>query len=396
MAHTEISLVKETRTIKSGKVEYWILRFYDDSGKHRAKSIGRCDKLSKRQANKIKTRMLKEFEEKPGRRNRQHYTLEAFVKHYFYTRKHELRPKTVELQSRAAKYLLAYFGKGRSIEKVTRANVRVFQTAMISNEIEVEGQRKTTLGKVTVNMYMRACRKMFSLALEDDLVIKNPFSKIIISVQDTPKWHYITHQEYQKLIDVAPLRLKLLISLCRLAGLRKMEARNLEWADIDFESNRIHITPKDHWKPKTESSIREIPICLELQPVILEAHEQAETGQERVIAGYIENVDRDFKALRKKAKVEQYKKPLHSLRKSCITDWAGKFPMYVAQRWAGHSEIRTTAKYYSQVRDDDYEKAAEMQLLAGESTQKSTQQRKTEQESHEASETQTSDVKGVI
>jgi integrase len=135
---------------------------------------------------------------------------------------------------------------------------------------------------------------------------------------------------------------------------------------------------------------------LELQPVILEAHEQAETGQERVIAGYIENVDRDFKALRKKAKVEQYKKPLHSLRKSCITDWAGKFPMYVAQRWAGHSEIRTTAKYYSQVRDDDYEKAAEMQLLAGESTQKSTQQRKTEQESHEASETQTSDVKGVI
>jgi integrase len=339
--------------------------------------------------------MLKEFEEKPGRRNRQHYTLEAFVKHYFYTRKHELRPKTVELQSRAAKYLLAYFGKGRSIEKVTRANVRVFQTAMISNEIEVEGQRKTTLGKVTVNMYMRACRKMFSMAVDDELIMKNPFSKVIDSVDDTSEWRYITHQDFQRMIDVAPLHLRLLISLCRLAGLRKQEAENLEWSDIDFEGNRLYITAKDHWKPKTKSSIRKLPICPELQAVLLEAYEQAETGQQRVIQGSLENLDRDFKNLRKKAHVDQYKKPLHSLRKSCITDWAGRTPMYVVQCWAGHSKITTTEKYYSQVRESDYEKAVENRFFEAESTKNYTKQRKTTPESKAIEATQIPNTQGV-
>jgi integrase len=48
---------------------------------------------------------------------------------------------------------------------------------------------------------------------------------------------------------------------------------------------------------------------------------------------------------------------MHSLRKSCITDWAngGVAPKSV-QEWAGHADIRTTMAYYAKVVDSEFEK----------------------------------------
>jgi len=374
MARQAVSLVKH----KSGKAFYWYLRYYDNAGKYKGESIGRTDKVSKRQAKKIQQQKIREFEQQPGRRGRdRNVKLSDFIEHYFDVRETELADKSLELHRNAAGYLMEYFGKGKHLERISKANARAFQAAMTKNKVHVKGWRKTKINKTTVNMYMRACRAMFTMAVEDDLLIKNPFSGIVNNPRTEKKWHYVSGEEYQKMIDIAPIHLKLLISLCRLAGLRKKEAESLEWSDIDFENNRLHITPKDHWKPKTESSIREIPLCKELQDVITEAYQKAEEGQERIIrGGSLENIDRDFKLLRRKAHVPQYSKPLHTLRKSCITDWAGRFPMHVAQRWAGHSKITTTAKYYSQVRDDDYERAAEMQLFEKVYTQNDTQNEK--------------------
>ncbi len=60
----------------------------------------------------------------------------------------------------------------------------------------------------------------------------------------------------------------------------------------------------------------------------------------------------------KRAKVTAYAKPFHALRKSCITDWAARFPAHVVKEWAGHADIRTTLKYYLKVSDGDHRKAA--------------------------------------
>ena len=58
---------------------------------------------------------------------------------------------------------------------------------------------------------------------------------------------------------------------------------------------------------------------------------------------------------------------MHSLRKSCITDWAasGVAPKSV-QEWAGHADIRTTMAYYAKVLDSEFDKITGM-------TQKVTQ-----------------------
>lgn len=385
MAREAVSIEKRNVKLKSGIISYWYMRWYGTDGKYCSKSIGRTDKISKRQARKIAQAKQQEFENAPARRDKaKECTLKEYTDLYFKMREHELRPKTIEIHRQAANYLLEYFGPRKKLQNITRSNARAFQAAMAANKVkpreqaikndnDTKGRRNTTIGLTTVNMYMRAIRKMFSLAQEDHLILENPFSKIVTPVNTDTRWHYITYTEFIKMIEHSPTRFKLLISLCRLAGLRKSEATHLEWSDIDFEENRIHITSKDDWQPKTHSSLRTIPLCPELQTTLLEAYEQAQEGDIRVISGDTVNIDRDMKNIRKKAKVKLYSKPLHTLRKSCITDWAKRFPMHVAQNWAGHTKITTTAKYYSQVREDDFKMAAEMRHFERVCTQNDTQ-----------------------
>jgi len=84
------------------------------------------------------------------------------------------------------------------------------------------------------------------------------------------------------------------------------------------------------------------------------ADEQWKTGQHLV-----NNLLRRFKTICRKAGVGHY--TLHDLRRSCITNWAQHLPIHVVQRLAGHSDIRTTQRYYLSVRDEDIEKAQKVQ-----------------------------------
>ena len=48
---------------------------------------------------------------------------------------------------------------------------------------------------------------------------------------------------------------------------------------------------------------------------------------------------------------------LYDLRRSSITDWAEALPVHVVQKLAGHSDNKTTQRYYLSVRASDSEKA---------------------------------------
>jgi len=52
---------------------------------------------------------------------------------------------------------------------------------------------------------------------------------------------------------------------------------------------------------------------------------------------------------------------VHDLRRSCITNWARELPIHVVQKLAGHSDIRTTQKYYLSIQAEDIRKAQRVQ-----------------------------------
>ncbi len=181
-------------------------------------------------------------------------------------------------------------------------------------------------------------------------------SKVLRSIERD--WHYVTSDEYEKLMACSPLKLKLLIALCRLAALRRGEALNLEWSDVDWENNRIRIIADEEWQPKDKDK-RMVPICPELQALLLEAYNAAETGSEKVVSGVnVNNLWRDFQVLFRRSDVKKYSKPFHTLRKSCITHWAVSYPAHVVKEWADHSSLETTDRYYLQVPESEYNRAA--------------------------------------
>jgi len=93
---------------------------------------------------------------------------------------------------------------------------------------------------------------------------------------------------------------------------------------------------------------------------LLEAYDEAEAGSSKVIKKVVvKNIWRDIQVLFHKSDVDPYSRPTHSLRKSCVRDWAERYPAHVVKEWMGHSSFDTTDKYYLQVPESEYKKASD-------------------------------------
>jgi len=345
--------------------KYWVIRWFGSDGKRRSKHLGSTSELSKRQAEKRRRAKEAELQESPGRRDvSRSPELGTFLQRYFADRKIELASGTLELHERTGRYLISFFGEHRRLETISRSEARAFKTALASGELaHVNKQRRRkNLEATTVDQHVRHARKMFNHALDDDLITFNPFDRIGQTEPVEKDWHYVDEGEFAKLMAAAKPAWRLLFGLARWAGLRLEEALELPWRKIDWKKRRLTIISRDRSASEgsfmvKDKDARAVPISPELYQLLL-AHKQ-EDGLVVPAGGVVySNHWRDFEVIRKRAGVAKYAKPVHCLRKSCITDWATHFPAHVVKEWAGHADIRTTLKFYLKVSELEYDKAA--------------------------------------
>jgi integrase len=153
---------------------------------------------------------------------------------------------------------------------------------------------------------------------------------------------------------------------------------------VDFEKNRIRITSKEvsnsicGWEPK-EHEGRVLPVPAEMTQLLADLHAVCPEGYPYVFIPdwrwkhirqaqkdgkwnneqkLLNNPYRRFNTLRKRAGVT--KCTLHDFRRSCITNWAKEFSIYVVQKLAGHSD-KTTGLYYLAAEESDMERAKKIQ-----------------------------------
>lgn len=352
-----VSLYKDRKQGKDGIVEYWCCRWFDENGKRRSKALGRVDELSARDAKKRTSEIELEFDKNPSKRNTgKALTISQLCQDYLAEKEHELAPRTVLKRKECQTYLLKHFGQNKRIDSISKVGAGKFKTALLSGNLRVEEKRVEKLSRNTINSMLVMAKAIFNWAVEKDLLMVNPFAHLVMEIEKPKEWHYVNLDEFNKIMEHAPQRLKLAIALCRMAGLRSGEALNLRWSNIDWDKNRLTIIACDDWKPK-DGDKRVIPIPPELAKMLLAAYAAAPEGQDKVITDVYEgNLRRDFLAILKRAKLDTFDKPIHSLRKSCITDWAGRFPMHVTKEYSGHASIATTDTYYTKVSDSDYDK----------------------------------------
>ena len=372
-----VDLSKQATVNKHGKrYAYWVIRWYDAAGKRRSQHVGRVDQLSKRQAENLRRQKEADLRSKPGRRNISRApALAAFLEFYYAARATELAPGSLELNRQTGRYLQAFFGPDRRLDEVMRHDARAFKTALAAGDLMHANKRQVKPGPVTVALHIRNARTIFNRAVADDLIEYCPFDRLGSTPPVSRDWHYVSSLESAKLMAAATSpEWQLLLGLGRWAVLRRGEALNLRWHNVDWANNRQRVISQKDLDVKDKDS-RVVPICPELHELLLAAFDAAEEGEDRVIAAgrvSFKNNSRNFTFLCKRAGVERYAKPLHTLRKSCITDWASHFPAHVVKQWAGHSDLDTTDRYYLQVSESEYERAASTRM-APDATQLPTQ-----------------------
>ncbi len=358
----KVNLCKQTVKKPTGKeYVYWVLRWRDVTGKHHGKNIGRIGTMSKRKAEKLRQAKQVELSRNTGRR-RVPCTigLREYLDMYYAARTGELAPGTMRLHKQTGRYLRAFFGEDRTLDSIERRDARAFKTALANNELKHVNKRQRKIVTATVNLHIRNARVIMGLAVEDELLLYNPFDRLAGAVPPPKQWHYVDMDEFAKIRKAAPDAWALLLDLARYAALRRGEALNLRWSNIDWKRSRLTVIGTEDWQVKDKDS-RTVPVCPELRTSLSLAFKQAGKEAVNVIppgSVNVKNISRDFTVACRRAKLTRYAKPLHTLRKSCITDWASRFPMHAVKEWAGHSNTETTNQYYLQVSEADYEAAA--------------------------------------
>ena len=206
-------------------------------------------------------------------------------------------------------------------------------------------QRKGKVADSTINRDIAAIKKMFSFAFDVEAVETNPLMRFkILPVQETAL-RVITPEEFARLVDAMPTpEMAAFVVIVGETGIRKSEALNLKWRDIDFQRDRLVL---ENTKGK---KVRHVPLSKIAQQKIMEITRYLDveylfawdSGLSR--GRKMRKPEKQFNAGRKAAGLEWV--TIHGLRHYRATSWIqhGADPRSVQEK-LGHKAIQTTMRY---------------------------------------------------
>ena len=326
---------------------------------------GRCDKLSKRQAQKVVSRIEVEFDHDPRARSPETVpTLGEWLELLIERKKAAGRkPKTINDYISTKKLLIRYFGKDRRLNTITKLDLEKFRVQLAKHKLHdaLDCRNRLRAKPVSVVKYMRVVAAIFTAAFDDDLTPRNPARKLGLPQSPASTWKKVTAEDFWKLYNACDDIVKPLVAICRLAGLRYSDAKALKWSNVRFDEGVLVFRPmKVERFAKVDARV---PICAELRTILENLRQTSIRIDGFVVSRDVPNYVYDrLRAACKTAGLEPWTKPLHTLRKSCIDDWSRIAPPHVVMEWATHTCLATTMRYYVKVNRSD-EKLGQASLL---------------------------------
>lgn len=377
MARTAVTLATKTVT-KAGKVyKYRELRWHDPrTDKKRSQTLGRADDrrhqsfITLKDAKQLRDAKAAEFANNPARRGGG-MTLQAWLERYAKRRAtNGTSPQTLKVDDFAGRLLLAYFGPHQRIDRIYaaddgtgRPNAHDFVDALNDGELAAKVNahdpkhkwKRQRWSVSSARKYLRNIRTTFKAAVVASLIDTNPFALAGVTTSTSDNsWHYVDRRTFFRLYKAADPNWKRIIALARFASLSREDILTVEWSRVAWDQRELHIK-----RAKTGAD-QVVPIDDTLAKIMAgwRGQNPFKIRNDRIVpegSVSLENVGRTFDRLCKAAGVERYGKPLHALRKSCITDWARTQHAHVVQVWAGHKSVQTTLSYYTRVSPRDME-----------------------------------------
>ena len=245
------------------------------------------------------------------------------------------------------------------------SEVRTIHCQQVVNRLKEDGYKPSFIQNVKVIM-----TNMFEEAVDNDLIEKNPATKVKTPSKQKSKTKIMTVEQQKSFEDyVADTDNGNLYCFILQTGLRIGEAKGLQWDDIDFDNKFLEVkrnivlnTEKKKdvvHDPKTIYGHRIIPLTPKAIE-ILEKQKKTEGENERVFKindiYSSHNLDKELAGICKR-NPELPQLSLHKLRHTFATRCieAGVRPKTL-QELLGHANISTTMDIYVSVEDGEKEK----------------------------------------
>jgi integrase len=249
------------------------------------------------------------------------------------------------------------------------------------------------LGNTTIRACYTLLRAALNQAVEQRLIAVNPMNGLDgPPPREQKEAGFLTPDQARRFLDEAALDpFGLVFALCLYTGMRPGEARGLQWKDIDFTGNRIHVRHavsygKAGWyikKPKSGKP-RTVVLGAALKEALLlhcraQALEKARAGQayenhDLVFANGLGAplsesglTKRHFKKILERAGLP-LTLSMYSLRHTCATLALVAAPLKEVAEQLGHKDPALTARIYAHVLPDAAERissALEADLAPG-------------------------------
>jgi len=349
----------------------YYLRWRDKKGSEKKHSLGRCSSKNAEKARLTKEKQIVQIGDFPIRQKS--IQLNRLLTLYL-TDKRTIGVWTKDLLERVFPYLIEAIGN-ISVDQFKVKHALLFKRWIIES-----GRNKTT-----ANIYLKAISPVFSWAVKQCLIHKNPFNKLELFPSKRHPARAIKPTEFQQLMNNCPNKLwQARLLLARTAALGRGEVLNLTINDVDFKDRIIRVQPKKdtshtwQWKIR-DTRIREVPLVPQVATLLREISTELPDEQpylllspqrykriiqlkrqdclpDRIRCFPDENWIKPFERIRKRAVIE--KVTFEDIRQSCIKDWFDSgLRADEVMRLAGFSDIETFMSRYGTKEESSIDKA---------------------------------------
>ncbi len=151
-------------------------------------------------------------------------------------------------------HLVKFFGKSRPVKEIWVSDLKQFRTHRASEEVK----------NATINRDMAALSAIFGVLIEHQILEANPCRPVKrLSEKDSEREVYISFEDFIRIVDATPERYHDFWWVLYLTDLRRNEAFELRWKQIDLRSRIILF----HRVETKEAGFKRVPIHRDLMPV---------------------------------------------------------------------------------------------------------------------------------
>lgn len=278
----------------------------------------------------------------------------------------KLNKKSYDRDLRLSKIFCEFFA-GKTLKEIKASDIERFK---LHHSITVSRYDKI-LKPSTVNRELAILSRIFSLAVEYEVLFYNPCQRVKPLRADNQRIRYLTEDEEKRLlIQLKDNELtKNIVIFAINTGMRRGEIFNLTWFDADLNRNILNVRQTKTGKDRVIPMNDKVQMMLEAIP---KKNEFVFTSPRT--NGKLIDLKKGFRKAVEEAKI--FNLHFHDLRHTFATRLADAgVPLSVIAELLGHSDIRMT-KRYSHASDKAKREAVQKLTEIGTSKQDLSKSRK--------------------